>query len=1007
MFNKIKSCSTHVFRYIKYFLLHLKHIRQRRLIAKSQYFDKVWYVSTYQDLNKKGIDPVGHYLVYGWKEGREPSSIFKTWIYLKKYPDVKDANINPLLHYEQYGKKEGRNISYGINNYSTTFFTLLNIIMQIKSNNFNGRIILLVSHNLSLTGAPRALLNMAIELKKSGDIPIIAAFTGGAMEEEIQELGILLMYINPMDINKEFKGEKLVSFFNIFDYIVFNTIVTLELAEKIVFTNPTKISWIHEAEFEFEKASKRLNLNNAFKAVDYVYSVGQYSKKYTDKYLTERESDSLLYCIEDKTINILDTDNVIRTDDMKIKLSKDGKFIFAMIGALSERKGHTVLLEAINYLPQEVLEYIEFWIIGPVGEENVEELVINAQSNYYKYLGPIQYEKLLNLMDSIDVVLCPSLDDPMPMVATEAMMSKKAVLVTNNTGTAALIDDGINGYVVESGNPRALADKICEIYCRRNDLSQIGVQARLIYEQNFTLEHFSEQVRKVFDENRKISHSHVFIPRNNKIRLFDIEVNNDIITLVVAAGILNKIYVKYCDTIIYSDDFDFSTSQKCFDEYLNESNERLHVFRLHKKGNGDRIAFLDEEDDQMVIEVANYINLYRLSEQGTCVTTSGNILKLSDKFNFAMEILLNPKVTFIEKLVFLHTMLPRKCKYNLYFETLNNHNDNAYELFLMDLKKNGNNNAYFVTSKVVYENETDNYIKEHMIILNTIKHKKYALKAKKMVVSWWCFPIVGNKKMALYYPFLNYNYLTVLHGISYDKNSYYLNVYNFGKGIPTYCCSKYEKEYLEENNGYVDVKVLGYPRMDKWFGADLNENMIFLFPTWRRNITEEYITRIVGICQRISRKFPEMQVIYAAHPSIPEKEYKLIQKMLEGINGNIVAISSLEGAKFNEYFAVAKYLITDYSSVAYDHAYKENGISIYHLPTSLENEHYKLRNIFYEGHCGLIAKSLDDIEDIIREKYNWDDLERRKQNFFCYLDNHNTERVFVDIFEEKTKKQDI
>lgn len=859
----------------------------------------------------------------------------------------------------------------------------------------------MISHNLSLTGAPRALLNMAIELKKSGDIPVIGAFTGGPMEAEIQDLGIPLMFINPMDMNRQFKSEKLVSFFNVFDYIVFNTVVTLELAQKIVHTNPTKISWIHESEFEFEKASKRLNLKNAFEAIDYVYSVGQYSKMYTDQYLIDRESDILLYSIEDKMKNISNMGTVSENDDIRNKYPKNGKLIFAMIGALSTRKGHTVLIDAINYLPQEILTDLEFWIIGPVGERNVEKLVVEAQKDCYKYLGAMNYEELLSLMESVDVVICPSLDDPMPMVATEAMMSQRTVLVTNNTGTAALIDDGINGYVVESGNPEMLADKIYEIYCKRNNLPEIGQRGRLIYERSFTPKYFSQQVKKVFHNSVIVSHSKTFIPRNNKIRIFDIEVNRDSITLVVAAGILNKIHIKYCNDIVYSDDFEFSTSQKCFNEFLSESNERLHIFHLHKQSNENKIIFFDESDEQMVIKLANYINLHRLSEQGICVKVFGNGLQFYGKFSFAIEALLNRNYTFIEKLALVRIMLPQKYKYNLYFETLNNHNDNAYELFLMDLNKNDNKDAYFVTSKAVYENETDTRIKDHMIILNSMKHKEYALKAKKMVVSWWCFPIFGDRKLDIYYPFLNYNYITVFHGISYDKNSYYLNVYNFGKGIPTYCCSKYEKEYLEESNGYVDVKVLGYPRMDKWFGASVNENMIFLFPTWRKNITEEYTTSIVQICQRISQDFPQMQIIYAAHPSIPNKEYKQIQQMLEKINENILTISSIEGDMFNEYFALAKYLITDYSSVAYDHAYKDNGISIYYLPDSLENEHYHLRKKFYEGHCGLIAKKLDDIEDIIRGKYNSNDLQIRKQNFFSYLDNHNTERVFSNIFEDR------
>ena len=81
-----------------------------KLISKSKYFDKKWYLKTYPAVKETGLDPALHYLTIGWKEGKNPSPNFDTNDYLNRYPDVKNANINPLFHYERYGKKEGRNL---------------------------------------------------------------------------------------------------------------------------------------------------------------------------------------------------------------------------------------------------------------------------------------------------------------------------------------------------------------------------------------------------------------------------------------------------------------------------------------------------------------------------------------------------------------------------------------------------------------------------------------------------------------------------------------------------------------------------------------------------------------------------------------------------------------------------------------------------------------------------------------------------------------------------------
>jgi hypothetical protein len=54
------------------------------------------------------MDPFAHYLQFGWKEGRDPSSTFDTNLYLEANADVAAAGINPLLHFLQSGAAEGR-----------------------------------------------------------------------------------------------------------------------------------------------------------------------------------------------------------------------------------------------------------------------------------------------------------------------------------------------------------------------------------------------------------------------------------------------------------------------------------------------------------------------------------------------------------------------------------------------------------------------------------------------------------------------------------------------------------------------------------------------------------------------------------------------------------------------------------------------------------------------------------------------------------------------------------
>lgn len=78
------------------------------VIKKSGYFDPAYYLITYPDCRLADIDPFWHFIKYGWKEGRNPSSEFDTEYYLRMNPDVQQAGINPLVHYLNHGRKEGR-----------------------------------------------------------------------------------------------------------------------------------------------------------------------------------------------------------------------------------------------------------------------------------------------------------------------------------------------------------------------------------------------------------------------------------------------------------------------------------------------------------------------------------------------------------------------------------------------------------------------------------------------------------------------------------------------------------------------------------------------------------------------------------------------------------------------------------------------------------------------------------------------------------------------------------
>lgn len=62
-------------------------------------FDATYYLSQYHDVLVAGNDPLNHFCVHGWKEGRRPNAWFDPNAYLAQRPDVDGTKVNPFLHF--------------------------------------------------------------------------------------------------------------------------------------------------------------------------------------------------------------------------------------------------------------------------------------------------------------------------------------------------------------------------------------------------------------------------------------------------------------------------------------------------------------------------------------------------------------------------------------------------------------------------------------------------------------------------------------------------------------------------------------------------------------------------------------------------------------------------------------------------------------------------------------------------------------------------------------------
>ncbi len=76
-------------------------------VNDSGLFDEFYYSKKYPSIKKSGVDPLLHYILFGYRDGMFPSFKFDGNYYLNMNEEVRESGINPLVHYVLYGKDQG------------------------------------------------------------------------------------------------------------------------------------------------------------------------------------------------------------------------------------------------------------------------------------------------------------------------------------------------------------------------------------------------------------------------------------------------------------------------------------------------------------------------------------------------------------------------------------------------------------------------------------------------------------------------------------------------------------------------------------------------------------------------------------------------------------------------------------------------------------------------------------------------------------------------------------
>ena len=451
-------------------------------IRHSKLFDKKYYISQVS----KGIgdwDPALHYYVLGWKQGLNPSASFDGDAYLSRHAELLMSQQCPLFHFEKTGRKEGLHcFPVSESRMNAVHLSDLEEMRMIREKQCAA---LLITHELTMTGAPRALLYLALMLKKLGLYPVIVSPCDGELRHEIEKNGIecKIFYSLISHTNSESSPQiQFVDYAREFNFVLFNTLATIPFVKGLENLDTKKYCWIHEGKMNFDFLTKGNDVTSYMNLFDDVFVVGDYVRQILQEHTSSlKPSQTLLYGIND--VRLAPCAN------------KGEKVTFVMCGAIEKRKGYGTLMDCLDALSKDICDKMRIVVVGAFFDRLLVERIKKYKRVEIQLMGEVDHSTILNLMNSADILLCPSLDDPMPIVCTEAMMLSKPLIVSDHTGTASMIEKGREGYVVRSGDANSLAQSITNAIADVDLLPEKGRQARCIYEKYFTAEIFEKNIR--------------------------------------------------------------------------------------------------------------------------------------------------------------------------------------------------------------------------------------------------------------------------------------------------------------------------------------------------------------------------------------------------------------------------------------------------------------------------------------------------------------------------------
>ena len=140
--------------------------------------------------------------------------------------------------------------------------------------------------------------------------------------------------------------------------------------------------------------------------------------------------------------------------------------VIGSVGNFREKKGIEYLLDACQTIETEFTLLFVGEFVPKEAEYWQQELGNSGLQDKIVITGKVSRDEALAYLPHMDIFAIPSLNDGCPNALLEAMLAERAVVGTNVDAIAEIIEDGVNGFLVNPYSSEELAIAIAKIIDR-------------------------------------------------------------------------------------------------------------------------------------------------------------------------------------------------------------------------------------------------------------------------------------------------------------------------------------------------------------------------------------------------------------------------------------------------------------------------------------------------------------------------------------------------------------